>query len=176
MTTHLWIEDLLEVLTHIQRLHRQQGRRPVSELRVEATHIVAQRRGRGFNTIANAYLRMIGFTVEDFERGVEAWLAGQPARLRDRARLSAQSGEDRRRIDEFFGYPVSAAGGEDEQLAMPGLPTRKAGSGVKRTQPRGPVSIVLEKDVAKVFPDSEAVNRALKLLIQAARKAKPKTL
>jgi hypothetical protein len=165
MTTHQWIEDMLEVLTHIQRLERQQGGRAAAELRVEATHIVATRRGRAYDTVANACLRQLGFKAREFERAVEAWLTGQPGKLRDRTRLRAQRGEDRRRIDEFFGYP--AGEGADEQLAMPGLPTRRPPGGARR----GPAPIVLDKDVAKVFPDSEAVNAALKLLIRAARKA-----
>jgi hypothetical protein len=170
MATHQWIEDLLEVLTHVQRLRHQRGPQPVRALRVEATRLVGQRRRKDYDTIANAYLRMLGYSASEIDRAVEDWLAGQPARLHGRIRQRAEGGEDRRRIDEFFGY-LAAEAEADEQLSMPGLPAGKAPEGARKGKPRRPVLVVLDKDVARVFPDDEAVNAALRLLIQAARRA-----
>jgi len=174
MKAHQWIEDLLEVLTNIQRLRNQRGPLPVAELRLEAARLVAKRRRRDNSTIANAYHRALGGDTEAFDQDVEAWLSGQPAKLSERMLARAQNEIDRQRIDAFFRYPVTLVT-VDEQLPIPGLPPGKPRRASRSAKARRPVSVVLDSDVAKVFPDDEAVNSALRLLIRAARKAKPRT-
>ena len=61
---------------------------------------------------------------------------------------------------------------EDElrpEYDLRSLRVRKVGPGRKGFGP----SVRLELDVAKVFPDSEAVNEALRFLIRIARENKP---
>ena len=173
-SSHQWIADLLEVLTHLQRLRQARGPLPVAELRVEATHLVAQRRRCTYSAIAKAYQRALGGDTDTFDRDVEDWLARHPAPLRDRILARAQTDTDRQRIDEFFRTPVTITD-SDEQLPIPGLPTRKSGAPGRRAKPHRPTAVVLDPDVSRVFPDSEAVNTALRHLIQTARKAKPRT-
>jgi len=173
MPAHQWIEDLLAVLTHIQRLRHERGPLPVAHLRPEATRLVAQRRGCTYSAIAHAYQRTLDGPTADFDRDVEDWLARQPAPLRDRLLARAQTDPDRQRLDDFFRAPLTLTG-SDEQLPIPGLPTRKTAL-ARRARPHRPTAVVLDSDVARVFPDSDAVNTALRHLIQVARKAKPRT-
>jgi len=61
---------------------------------------------------------------------------------------------------------------EDElrpEYNLQSLRVRKVGPGRKGFGP----SVRLDMDVAKVFPDSEAVNEALRFLIRIARENKP---
>jgi hypothetical protein len=61
---------------------------------------------------------------------------------------------------------------EDElrlEYDLKSLRVRKVGVGRKN---KASVTVCLEPDVAKVFPDSEAVNEALRLLIRMRKKDK----
>ncbi len=53
---------------------------------------------------------------------------------------------------------------------MTKLKVRKVGAGRKLLQEN---AITLDVDVAKVFPDSEAVNQALRFLIRVTREHQP---
>jgi hypothetical protein len=99
--------------------------------------------------------------VADFDRLIDEWLEGRPARLRKILLGRARNATQRQRIRDLLG---SSDDGPDRDTISALRP-----SGSSPENVRGP-SIELDPDVAVVFTDSESANTALRALIELASK------
>ena len=96
------LEDLLRLLEGVRGLVVQNGVRPISRARIAITKQLASR-GVDPNTIRDAYTqRRIGVSVDQFDRAVDRWIAGDPVLLRPMLVHAAQGPGDIHAIESFF--------------------------------------------------------------------------
>lgn len=160
------IGQILEVLQEVKNHYRPYS--DVPELRVAATKTVADRLKINVPTVMDKYNKQLRDDILDtshFDRLVETWLRGGSMELREALLEHAvdKRGDDKRRINSFF--DAGAGAESDKAVADESLITSSQIDEAEAPEPLPRTIITLDDDVAEVFPDSEAVNAALRTLV-----------
>lgn len=158
------IEQILDVLGEVRKDYRPYSN--VSRLRRKAVKTVAGLWGIVETAVIDKYQRQLPPEVKntyDFDRLVKSWLSGESMELRAVLLEHCDDPWDSDRIYAFFDAPAVAESGDvvvDESLI-----TSSQFDEAEAPEPLPRTVITLDDDVAEVFPDSEAVNAALRTLI-----------
>ncbi len=140
--------DVLAILDEIrQRYDGGRTGRRLSDLRREATEIVAKRTGRTITTLHDALARRLGLSAGQFDHLVEEWLLRDSPKLCTLLIEKASREADRVEIYRFCNTSLV--------LDPPPPPPRT-------------LSVELDEDVAQVFRTSKAVNATLRAVIALA--------
>lgn len=160
------IEDVLQILGEIRSVHQgADGDRSLQRLRRIATERLASRTSRDAASIHDALTRRLAVSAAGFDKAVEHWLRGDNSRLREILEGNAHGADDDAAINAFL----------HDQLVLPFAPLSSPSTEpTVKTRPKSSPpkrrAIMLDPDVAKVFPTDRAVNTALRNLIRVARK------
>jgi len=158
------IRQILEVLEQVRNNYRPYS--SVKGLRQEAVETVARRWGIGRTTVIDKYQRQLRPEINstpDFDRLVKAWLFDQSMELRAVLLEHCDDPWDPIQINEFFDTPAVAEG--DDVGAGESAVTSSQLDETEAPEPLPKTVVMLDDDVARVFPDSEAVNAALRTLM-----------
>jgi hypothetical protein len=166
------IIQIVDVVREAEKRHYPGA--DIRRIREEATHAVAERRGIGYTTVCDKYQRQLepdAKGTDAFDILLEAWLVRKSPQLRNVLMAHASDRVDQSYIEDLFDRSASgqpAARQQSKRPRRPGENKLAATNKLGAPQPASPARVVveLEPDVPQFFPDSEAVNKALRGMLK----------
>ena len=162
------IDDVISVLREIRnRYNGERGIQSIRALRIVATEQVAARRQVVRGVIDDALRRRLHLksVPRDFDPLVVQWLGGDVTRLQEVMQRAALDDVDLRAIAEVMRRPSGPSNAPAYGSGTPKRPSSPTKRKLRRAASKQVVTVILDTDVAEVFPTAKAVNDALRSLI-----------